>query len=279
MPEARPGPAEGLIEQDVLGRGGDPLLGADDVGDLHQVVVDDIGEVVGGEAVGLHEDLVVDVVVVEGDVAAELVAEGGGAFERDLHADDEGSSGVELGLDLLGGEVAAGAGIARGELGGHLLLAGGFELVGGAEAAVGGAVGEQQLGVLAVDLGALGLAVGAVGAADVGTFVPGEAGPAQGVEDHLLGGGDEAGTVGVLDAEDKLAAALPRVEEVDEADVGGADVGVAGGRRGDADADVLISLRGHGCQLLMLAAFAGRVRGGEVGAAERTFMEGVNESS
>ena len=63
-------PAEGLVEQDVLGGGGDPFLGADDVGDLHQVVVDDVGEVVGGEAVGLHEDLVVDVVVVEGDVAS-----------------------------------------------------------------------------------------------------------------------------------------------------------------------------------------------------------------
>ena len=67
-------PAEGVVEEDVLGGGGDPLLGADDVGDLHEVVVDYVGEVVGGVAVGLEEDLVVDVVVVEGDVAAELVA-------------------------------------------------------------------------------------------------------------------------------------------------------------------------------------------------------------
>ena len=65
MPEAGALPAEGLVEQDVLGGGGDPLLGADDVGDLHEVVVDDVGEVVGGEAVGLEQDLVVDVRVVE----------------------------------------------------------------------------------------------------------------------------------------------------------------------------------------------------------------------
>ena len=77
MPEARQLPAEGFVEEDVLGGGGDPLFGADDVGDLHEVVVDDVGEVVGGEAVGLHEDLIVDVVVIEGDVAAEFVAEGG----------------------------------------------------------------------------------------------------------------------------------------------------------------------------------------------------------
>ena len=91
--------------------------------------------------------------------------------------------------------------------------------------------------MLAVDFGALGLAVGAVGAADVGAFVPGEADPLEGVEDHLLGGGDEAGAVGVLDAQDELAAALAGEEVVEQADVGGADVGVAGGRGGDADAD------------------------------------------
>ena len=78
MPEAGDLPAEGFVEQDVLGGGGDPLFGADDVGDVHEVIVDDVGEVVGGKAVGLHEDLVVDVGVLEGDVAAELVAKGSG---------------------------------------------------------------------------------------------------------------------------------------------------------------------------------------------------------
>ena len=136
-----------------------------------------------------------------------------------------------------GVRCAAGAGVAWGELGGDLLLADGLELFGGAEAAVGVAVGEEQVGVLAVDFGALGLAVGAVGAADVGAFVPGEAEPAQGVEDHLLGCGDEAGAVGVLDAEDELAVALAGEDEVEQADVGGADVGVAGGGGSDADAD------------------------------------------
>ena len=134
-------------------------------------------------------------------------------------------------------KVAAGARVAWRKLRGHLLLAHGFELFGGAEAAVGGAVGEQHVAVLAVDFGALGLAVGAVGAADVGAFVPGEAEPAEGVEDLLLGGGDEAGAVGVFDAQDELAAALAGVDVVDQADVGGADVRVAGGTGSDADAD------------------------------------------
>ena len=56
------------------------------------------------------------------------------------------------------------------------------------------------------------------------------------VEDLLLRGGDEAGAVGVFDAEDELAGPLAGVEEVQQANVGGADVGVSGGRGGDADA-------------------------------------------
>ena len=68
----------------MLGGGGDPLFGADDVGDLHEVVVDYVGEVVGGVAVGFEEDLVVDVVVVEGYCAAEFVGEGGGGVLGDF---------------------------------------------------------------------------------------------------------------------------------------------------------------------------------------------------
>jgi len=126
-------------------------------------------------------------------------------------------------------------------------LAHGFELFGGLEGAVGGTVGEEDFDVLAIDFGALGLAVGAVGTTDVGAFVPGEADPLEGVEDHLLGGGDEAGAVGVFDAEDELAVALARKDVVEEADVGGANVGVAGGRGGDADADGTGVGCGGGC--------------------------------
>ena len=80
----------------------------------------------------------------------------------------------------------------------------------------------------------------------------------QGVEDHLLAGGHEAGAVGIFDAQNELAFALAGVDVVDEADVGGADVRVAGGRGSNADTDggkagcgwVLIC---HDGQPLMLA--------------------------
>ena len=58
----------------MQGQGRQPLLAADDLGDLHQVVVHDVGEVVGREFVGpLPEDLVVQRGGVDLDVAADQV--------------------------------------------------------------------------------------------------------------------------------------------------------------------------------------------------------------
>src|ERR1700679_3890707 len=71
---------------------------------------------------------------------------------------------------------------------------------------------------------------------DIRAFIPREAEPAERIEYLLFGSGDEAGTVGVLDAQHKLTASLPGVKIVNQADVGSPDVGVAGRARSDADA-------------------------------------------
>ena len=72
-------PAEGFIQQVVLGGGGQVLAAPHHVGDVHQVVVDDVGEVVGGVAVRLEEHLVLDLLVLNGDGAEHRVLKGGGA--------------------------------------------------------------------------------------------------------------------------------------------------------------------------------------------------------
>ena len=51
-------PAEGLVEQVVLRGGGEVLAAADDVGDAHEVIVHNVGKVIGRQAVGLQQDLV-----------------------------------------------------------------------------------------------------------------------------------------------------------------------------------------------------------------------------
>src|SRR5271163_3541811 len=130
--------------------------------------------------------------------------------------------------------MAAGSGVARRKLRSHLLFTCSLKLFGGAEAAVGGTVREEQFNAFAVDLRAFRLTVGAVRAADVGAFVPCEAEPAEGVEDLLLGGGNEAGAVGIFNAQHEIATALAGLDVVDEADVRSADVGVTGGVGRDA---------------------------------------------
>jgi len=57
----------------VLGSRWNPLVCPHHVGDLHQVVVDDVGQVIGGEAVTLEQHLVVELGVVEGHRAADRV--------------------------------------------------------------------------------------------------------------------------------------------------------------------------------------------------------------
>src|SRR5699024_7692224 len=71
-----------------------------------------------------------------------------------------------------------------------------------------------------VDLAALRLATAAVGSADLHALVPADAEPAHGVEQLVVGLLAGAGGVGVLDAEDELAAMVAGVGPVEQ---GGAD--------------------------------------------------------
>jgi hypothetical protein len=67
-------------------------------------------------------------------------------------------------------------------------------------------------------------------------FVPVEPEPAQPLEDGARGLVGGAGLVGVLDAEQELAAELAGEEPVEERGAGAADVEVAGGRGGETEA-------------------------------------------
>ena len=90
------------------------------------------------------------------------------------------------------------------------------------------AVLEEPLDVGAVGVEALGLAVGREGPAEVRALVPVQPEPGEGVVELRLAVLTEARTVGVLDAQDELAALLPGEGEVEERHVGRADVRVTG---------------------------------------------------
>src|SRR5690606_37557044 len=99
------------------------------------------------------------------------------------------------------------------------------------------ALGDQFVRMLLVDLVALALPVRTVRATDVGAFVPLDTQPAQCVVDLLFGFAGRAQLVGVLDAQDELAAVLAGEAEVEQRDIGGTDMGVAGRGRRDTGAD------------------------------------------
>ena len=81
-------PAKGLVEQIILGGAAEVLAATDHVGNAHKVVIDDVGKVVGGQAVPLNEDLVVQRIIIYGDVTENGVVEVGGSGGGDLLPDD-----------------------------------------------------------------------------------------------------------------------------------------------------------------------------------------------
>ncbi len=122
---------------------------------------------------------------------------------------------------------------------GALLLAHCLEPLGGAVAAVGLPLGDQALGVLLVERQPVRLKVRPVVAADLGPLVPAEPQPAESIEEVGQRVGDVAGAVGILDAQDKLAAGVAGEDVVEQGDISSTDVGIPGGAGGHADAHFL----------------------------------------
>ena len=218
-------PVHGAIDLDLAEGVGEVVVTADDVGDVHVVVVDDDGVEVGGGAVAAEDDQVVDLGVGDSDLALDEVVDEGFAVAGGAEADD--------GLDAGGGfgrvAVAPGAVVAGGAAFGGGLLAHLAEFFGGAVAIVGAATGEHLVG----DLGVARLA----GGLEDGGLVGGEVEPGKAAEDGLGVGLGAAFAVGVLDAEEVFAAVVAGEEVVEEGGAGTADVEQAGGAGGEAGAD------------------------------------------
>ena len=193
------------------------------MGDLHGVVVHDVGQVVGGHAVALEEHLVVKQTAVHRHVAAYHVVHRDVYVVGEHEAHHVGLAGVYAALRLFLAEAdavlhgaACGAVVLEGLFLCLVFLALGFQRFGLVEGVVGPAVAYQLVGILAVHGLAVALAVGAVGAADMHAFVKLYAQPVEGLDDVLFGTRHEACLVGVLDAQYHLAAVLAREEVVVE---------------------------------------------------------------
>ena len=192
-------PTEALVQQVVLGGGGQVLAASDHMGDAHQVVVHHIGKVIGGQAVPLDQHLVVQGGIFHGDITEDLVVEGGGSLMGDTLADNVRLTGSGPAVRLFPAHIPAGV-IAPVEFAGVLLR---LALL--AEAAVGVALFHQQLRVLLVQGAALGLHIGAHRAAHVRAFVMLQVALSHGLVDHIHSAFHQTALIRVLNTEDELA--------------------------------------------------------------------------
>ena len=214
MCEARHGvgPSESLVQKHVQRCAGYPLLTAYHMSDFHEVVVNDVGQVIGGQLVGTLVDyLVVDDVALHAHLAAYQVVHQHGATRLHLEAHHILVSLADKVLHLLGrhhervAHHASGAGVVL-EVG--YLLALGIQLLRGVEGIVGLALTDELVYILLVDGAALTLPVGAIFAAEGNALVELDAQPLERLYDILLGPGNETVGVGVLNTEHHAASML-----------------------------------------------------------------------
>ena len=123
--------------------------------DLHQVIVDDVGQVIGRVAVRLEQDEILEVGILKDDLAAQQIEDRRLATERHAETNRGRHPGREIQLHLPRGEIAAEAVEAGRFLTCGLLLAYSLQAFRGAETAVGVPALQESRGVLLIEVGPL----------------------------------------------------------------------------------------------------------------------------
>ena len=195
------------------------------MGDAHEMVVDDVCEVVGRQAVALYEHLIVQRLVLNGDVAEYLVMEGGSALVRDELADNVRLARGGAAVGLLAAHNAAGI-VRAVEIAGILLALGLL-----AEAAVSMSLFDEKVCIFLVQRAALGLHIGADGAADVGAFVMLQMALGHGLVYNVHCALYETALIGVLNAQDEFSARMARYQIGVQRRAQVADMHISGWRR------------------------------------------------
>jgi hypothetical protein len=233
--------AQGLVNQDLTWGIGEMILSSDHVGDRHQVIVDDAGEVVSSHAIGTDDDEVSDSLRLKGHPAVDEILERNSPFS-DAKADDRSLTfGLPLGTGFVA-EGTAAAIVTRHHAPGELLLSKGFQPFGRAETFVGLPLLKKPLCKVIVKRMTFGLAVRSKGSVPIRTFIPFEAQPPEVFEDT---GGRFVGRafyVRILDSKEKDPFVVPRKEVVEKGCTGVSNVKETRRRRSKTDPDRSVHL-------------------------------------
>ncbi len=229
--------AEGPIHQQMTRGGRNPLLAADNVSDFHGMVVNNISQVIGREAIRLQHHEIVDSAVLENDVPVDSVRKAGPAFVRHLKAHHGPDTFSFFAGALLAAQAPAGAVVAGRLFPGDLLLAHLLKSVGGAIAVIGIALRDKAVGSGLIEVESLRLKIGAIIAADLRSFIPVQTQPAQTLQVGFQRTGGDAGDIRILDAEDERAAGMTGKKPIEHSRAHIADLRAAGRTGGEADPD------------------------------------------
>ena len=115
-----------------------PFIAPQDVTDLHQMVVDDVGQVIGRNAIRFHQDRVLQDGILKGDIAPDEVVDGDVAVQGHLESQRVVLAAGRAPGCLIGIQIAAQAVVTRIPPLALQLFGAGFQPLGCAEAAVGG---------------------------------------------------------------------------------------------------------------------------------------------
>ena len=178
--------------------------------DVHEMIVDDIGEIVGRHAVAFQKHLILQLAVLDRNIAVNDIEERGRARKRHLLPDDIRVAVLEMLLDFSCGKLAAMTIVAAE---GFFRAALRRLVVMGAEAAIGEALLDEFLGVTLIDIHALALDIRATVPADARPLVGNDVRRLQRVVDEIHRVLNITRTVGVLDAKDEIAVLRLREKE------------------------------------------------------------------
>ena len=207
------------------------FLAANDMCNLHQIVIYHAGKIVRWEAVTFLYDKIAYCTRCKCNLAADNIGDHHryilrhGKADRYVSALSFGLFNIAFVWELFG------AGIRKGLFLRFSFFAKRIKLFGGIEAVIGLLFVEQFLCVFIVDVYSLRLQIRPVWSADFGAFVPLDSEPSQVVHNLLCGGRGVAFLVRIFDAENKCSARSLGQEPVKKGCSRSADVQIAGWRR------------------------------------------------
>ncbi len=216
-----------------------PFFAPDDVRDVHQVVVHDIGEVVSGHTVGFQQHLVVQFAALEHHVAANHILDVDALPRLHFQADDVWLASCDAALHFVRrkGQAVGQTAACQIVIGKILFgLTAGIQCFRRVKCNVGMAALHQLMGVFSINFLPVALAVWAIFSTKTHALVGQQTHPFQSLYDVIFRSRHIAVLVGVFYAEDKRAALLFGKQIIVQRRAYAANVQRAGGRRSKSNA-------------------------------------------